>query len=266
MNITNSFVFIHMPKTGGTFVSSVLRKLHHTGRLHDVMLRKESMLFAKYKLLKLIKGKQIDYLEFNKHGTCREIPVEYRNLPILSCIRNPFDWYVSNYKYAWWRSHPQDYPGLQDHSKWPNLGFSEYLSLSNAEWVKILNPNVTVNSSLGRFTILFINYYCEHPDEVVSLQDDDALFSAIQSNMFPITFMETSNLNSELYQILLSTGDYTTEQMKFILNKEKISPRNQRKAIETWQSFFSNEEKNDIYYRDRFLFKLFPRYDPLTNL
>ena len=260
MNITKSFVFIHMPKTGGTFVSSVLRKLHHMGRLHDVMLRKESMLLAKYKLLKLIKGKQIDYLEFNKHGTCREIPVEYRHLPILSCMRNPFDWYVSNYKYAWWRSHPQDYPGLKESPEWPELGFSQYLSLSNTKWLKLLNPSVEVNLSLGRLTVLFINYYCEHPDKIVSLQDDEALFSAMQSDMFPLAFMQTANLNSELYQFLLSTGDYPGEQIDFILNKEKVSPRNQRKTNETWQSFFSASEREKIYYKDRFLFQLFPQY------
>jgi hypothetical protein len=78
--------------------------------------------------------------------------------------------------------------------------------------------------------------------------------------MFPVTFMDTANLNNELYQFLLGSGAYAPEQLEFILNKEKISPRNQRKTDDTWLSFFSEEEKKDIQFRDRILFTLFPQY------
>lgn len=258
MNITDHFVFVHMPKTGGSFVSAVLRELYGIGWLHNVLLRQELLLVIKYKLLKLINGGKVEYQEFNKHGTCRDISAEFTHLPILSCIRNPLDWYVSNYKYAWWKSHPQDYPGLQNDSRWPDLSFTDYLKLSHTTWTELLNPRIEINPSLGRLTILFINYYCRHPNDIVTLQTDEDLFSAIQSDMFPVTFLNTANLNKELYYFLLKIGAYATEQIAFILEKEKISPRNHRQRHETWPSFYSAEEKEEIQYRDRFLFRLFP--------
>ena len=173
-------------------------------------------------------------------------------------MRNPFDWYVSNYRYAWWRSHPQDYPDLRNDSRWPHLSFTDYLHLSHTKWVKLLNPEVKINSSLGRLTVLFINYYCRHPNDIVTLQTDADLIAAIRSNIYPVTFLNTQNLNRELYQFLLGTGKYSTEQIAFILDKEKVSPRNQRQPNDTWPSFYSTERKAEVQYRDRILFQLFP--------
>jgi hypothetical protein len=212
----------------------------------------------KYKLLKLINSRKVDYKEFNKHGKCRDIPAEFTHLPILSCMRNPLDWYVSNYKYAWWKSHPQDYPGLRNDSRWPDLSFADYLNLSHTKWVKLLNPKVEINPSLGRLTVLFINYYCQHPDEIVTLRTDKDLYSAIRSDMFPVTFLNTANLNLELYHFLLKTGEFSAEKIAFILDKERISPRNHRKLHEIWPAFYSEEEKAGVRYHDRILFQLFP--------
>lgn len=259
MNVTNYFVFVHMPKTGGSFVSEVLRTLYDVSGLHRLFLQQERLLLAKNKLLRIVNRGQVDYEEFNKHGTCHDIPEEFIHLPILSCVRNPFDWYVSNYKYAWWRTHPQDYPNLRDDPRWPNLTFNDYLHLSNTKWLGLLNPGISVNPSLGRLSMLFINYYCRHPMDILSLRNDAELLNAIQSDMYPVDFLNTAYLNSELYNYLLKTGKYSSEQLAFIQAKEKVSPRNQRSPEETWTSFFSKEAFEEIQYRDRVLFQLFPR-------
>ncbi len=261
MNVTPYFVFVHMPKTGGSFVSAVLRDLYGKGRWHNLLLHNERLLAFSNQLTRFIKGGRLAYEEFNKHGTCHEIPDAASHLPILSCMRNPYDWYVSNYKYAWWRSNPESYPGLRADPRWPNLSFSDYLELSNTVWLHTLNPNTAVNPTLGRLTILFVNYYCHRPAEVLSLQTDDDLITAVADNILPVHFLDTANLNRELYNYLRTSGHYATETLAFILEKEKISPRNQRQSHEKWAQFYSLQQKADVRYRDRLLFHLFPQYD-----
>lgn len=260
MNITPKFVFIHMPKTGGTFVSDSLRKIYNEGSLHYFCLRNETAMHIKNKVYRGLSLPQ-PHLEFNKHGTCNDIPLRYRHLPILSCIRNPYDWYVSNYKYGWWKTHPQSYPNLKNDPQWPDFNFEHYLTLSNTTWLNIRNPSIQVNPTLGRLTVLFINYYCKNYEDILSSHIDDVhLEKKIKENLRDIVFLDTANLNTELSDYLLSMG-YDKNQIRFILSKKKISPRNQRQYNETWDRFYSPQLTEEIRRRDRFLFSLFPQFD-----
>ncbi|MGB6012319.1 MAG: sulfotransferase family 2 domain-containing protein, partial [Desulfobacterales bacterium] len=90
--ITDDFVYIHYPKTGGTFVTHVLKRLYQYKK--------------KYKLLTTFLPKRIQrrfhgFIQTDKkHGTCDEIPELHRNKPILATIRNPYDRYVSHYEFG----------------------------------------------------------------------------------------------------------------------------------------------------------------------
>ena len=68
MLVTNDFILVHVPKTGGTFLNDIIAK--HC----DVLYRK-------------------------LHVTLADAPPEYRDLPALAFIRNPWDWYVSFYHF-----------------------------------------------------------------------------------------------------------------------------------------------------------------------
>jgi hypothetical protein len=73
MIVTDKFVFVHLPRTGGTFVSDVIRKFFPSA--HEV-----------------------------GHHLPRELlPREYSHLPVLGTVRNPWEFYVSLYHYAWVR-------------------------------------------------------------------------------------------------------------------------------------------------------------------
>ena len=72
MLITKHFVFLHMPKTGGSFVRQVCRReLPSDWLLHNP--------------------------ESGFHVGHDAIPEEHRRLPVLCFVRNPWDWYVSWY-------------------------------------------------------------------------------------------------------------------------------------------------------------------------
>lgn len=69
MLVTDKFVFLHLPRTGGTFVYDVVRKFFPSAR------------------------------EIGYHLPREVLPKEYSHLPILGTVRNPWEFYVSWYHY-----------------------------------------------------------------------------------------------------------------------------------------------------------------------
>jgi hypothetical protein len=66
--ITPYFVFLHVPKTGGSWLKSTIPDDWRLATLRN-------------------------------HEPRRNIPGEYARLPVLAFVRNPWDWYVSHYAY-----------------------------------------------------------------------------------------------------------------------------------------------------------------------
>ena len=71
MIVTDKFVFVHLPRTGGTFVSEVIRKFFPSAH------------------------------EIGHHLPRELLPREYSHLPVLGTGRNPWEFYVSLYHYMW---------------------------------------------------------------------------------------------------------------------------------------------------------------------
>jgi len=67
MLVTDKFVFVHLPRTGGTFVAEVIRKFFPQAR------------------------------EIGYHFPRELLPREYSHLPVLGTVRNPWEFYVSWY-------------------------------------------------------------------------------------------------------------------------------------------------------------------------
>jgi hypothetical protein len=71
MIVTDKFVFVHLPRSGGTFVSEVIRKFFPSAH------------------------------EIGYHFPRTLLPREYSQLPVLGAVRNPWEFYVSWYHHVW---------------------------------------------------------------------------------------------------------------------------------------------------------------------
>src|SRR5438094_8586315 len=92
MVITDQFVYLHMHKTGGTFVERVM----------DEVYAKADTLYYNT----LHRADRERFGSVDQHETVQDIPAEHRHKRILFTIRNPYDCYVSRYEFAWWVGRP----------------------------------------------------------------------------------------------------------------------------------------------------------------
>ena len=259
MLITDDFIYIHMPKTGGTFVTDVITRLHESAVAENVIVRLVSGIRGRKRLLSLI--------DIQKHGTCSEIPREYRGRTILATIRNPYDRYVSIYEFGLWRSIPDFFgsPEIarQVYPHFPNLSFAEFVHLAMMPNWRIKNTNFAPEESLGRQTRDFVRYFFHNPGYTFSAIDQPSIQTQqYKEYLFDnIHFIHTNNLNRELADFLISIG-YAPSDLAFILQKDKVfPPRGGRTEKQPWQAYYTPELKQEVRTRDRLVFDMFAEFD-----
>lgn len=273
MLFTDKFVYVHEPKTGGTFVTSALFQLYGLKwtRLTHLknMLLGEVRATCKYGTLRH---------NNNKHGGCNEIPAAERAKPVLATVRNPFDLYVSQYEFGWWKraefmKYYRAVPGFdKEYGHFPNLSFAEYVRLSNAAFTNPCDGHRDAGdrstrapfAQVGLHTEQFVKFYFRDPQAALAriARDDDYLSTrACRADMHDLRFIRTDNLNRGLYDFL-SGMNYEHDDIEFILELGKILPRGKgRSGEQKWERYYTPELKDDIRRKERFLFALFPEFD-----
>src|SRR6185312_12021377 len=108
MLISDQFVFLHGPKTGGTFVTEVFTQV-----------------FASV---------GCTLLNIHKHGRTEDIPLQHDSKQLVTTVRNPFDFYASHYAFGYWIDRELDNLSFWDEApirgrypNYPYLSFEEYL-------------------------------------------------------------------------------------------------------------------------------------------
>lgn len=269
MVLTDRFVYIHMPKTGGTFVTESLLRLHDAagdpraaGGFVRSLLNSIASRSGPY-------GRAVDVEP--KHGTCHQIPRRHRHKQILSSVRNPYDWYVSQYEFTWWKRtfeyHPEPNPTPagyaiervlpqfeKSHPYFPEISFAEFLDLCHLASSVYNREN---GPSLGLYTHGFVRYYCKQVEPVLSRTN----LESIESNLFDVHFIRTDRLAEQLQEYLTSMG-YRAEDLAFIPGQGKILPMGKgRRDDQNWEPYYSPNLKEDIRKSDSLLFEMFPEFD-----
>jgi hypothetical protein len=268
MLITDQFVYIHQSKTGGTFVTKTVQRIHESrGENAQTISAPESGTSWKYRLKKRVRRQRFPNAHIlllqhhgNQHGKLHEVPKQFLDRPIIGTIRNPYDRYVSQYEFLYWKNNPNAVKkGKEMYAHFPELSFEEFLHfrehlqlINNREWV--------VDDSIGFQTIEFLHYYGLGFPEI--LADAEALrkIKGVE-DISPVHFIATHQLNQNLYDFLLSVG-YPQNEIAFILGAEKIFPKEGgRKPEQKWEKYYTQELKQYVRQKEWLLFELFPQFD-----
>jgi len=258
MVITDKFVFVHEPKTGGTFVRKALYDLHHRSRPRGIL----SLI-----LNRTPKGTRSYHELSNYHGTCHDIPKSESHKPILSIVRNPFDLYVSFFYFGWWRTHPEDsYDDIElvkrQFESFPHLSFEDFLILANTrfdDFQLIGHNNMPHDERPGWYTTRFVRYYFRNPETVYPLINDEYIASKrYRNDMFNVHFMRTHNLNEDLYRYLLSM-DFSSSEVKFVLDMERLRPEEEeiRRPDYDWTKYYTPKLNEYVLKKEKLLFSIF---------
>jgi hypothetical protein len=257
MIITDRFVYVHAPKTGGTFVSAGLFDLHGVrwNWLTHVLssFRRELVYDTRY-------GRFIYHN--NKHGTCSEIPASGRGRLVLATVRNPYDLYVSEYEFGWWkrrelRPYLEAVPEFGPlRGRFPDITFAEYVPLVNAAF------RTHPGSDVGLLTQKFVSYYARDPAGLLPRLDEAYVASRqFWDDLYPVRFLRTHRLNADLAAFLGEMG-YAEEDLAHVRGRGKVLPSGKgRRADQRWERYYTPELRRLVREKERLLFALFPEFD-----
>lgn len=272
MIITDKFVMINFPKTGSSFAQDVIKELHirQKSLLHRILYKTDLIRRPLFKSIMLPKTEfpGLYTNQIDQHGRWEQIPECYRDRPILSIMRNPYERYVSMYEYKWWVENPID--KLEnvkaEFPDFPDLSFKEYLRYHDFN-IRYRLPGKKLLTEVGNLTVQFIQFFFKDPAYVFSVLDDNYIDSgAYKSDMPDVTFLRTENINKDLYRFLLNQG-YPVEQLSFILEKKPIRPGNTKRLTDKErQKYLTQDVINLVERKERLLFKICAdhgaKYDP----
>lgn len=281
MIITDKFVYIHMPKTGGTFVTQVLKQIHEARQDKIVLRRADEK--SKWSLREFLIPRPVFMMlqhhdesskAYNQHGKAGDIPAKHQHKPILTTVRNPYDRYVSDYEFRWWALYPPD--AKSSAGKWlyetyphfPDLSFAEYLiminglAIINTFGVLDGNGHFSRETILGKYVWQFIQYYFKNPDVIAQIDPQYMSQKHYRNDMRDnLIFLDTDNLNAELHAFLLKM-EYDPKEIEFIKTQGKILPkRGGRTEDQAWEKYYTPDLKRYVRERESMIFELFPQFD-----
>jgi hypothetical protein len=257
--LTPRFVYIHQPKTGGTFVTKVLERLFKpappsgpVGRL----LRRWS---------------KPEWIDTNKHGTVSQIPSSHRHLPVVATVRDPFDRYVSQYTFAWWKERTREWIDRDALKRrlphFPDISFEEFVDLTADEFLQLRNSPLPLGDRPGFHTEQFVRYFFRDPAAVWPRIDDAYIASrGWEEDLHPVRFLRQESLNADLHRFLLDLG-LPAGEVDFVLEEGRIQPEGggARDPRKPWREWYTPELLARVRHRERLLLAIFPQYDPLCT-
>jgi hypothetical protein len=237
MLITDTFVYIHFPKTGGTFVTDVLERLYGP-----------------------------DVLNVNKHGTCCQVPAEHADKPLVSTLRHPLSRLVSHYEFRYWQRYPRDDFGIWDaadirvrYASYPNLTFAEYVALWNDHWIPAMTTHLSVPTQgrLGVETYDFLHFFARDPDAAMAAIAEDpqgyTRSGRLAEEIYPVRFLRMDDLNAELHAYLEMVGWQATS-LSFLREAPRLCPgQPERQTTWDWRAYYEPALLDVVTRRERAL-------------
>jgi hypothetical protein len=259
MIIADDFVFLHPPKTGGSFVTEVLT---------DIYARQLGRPF----------------INLNKHGYTESIPCEHRSKPRVTIVRNPFDYYASTYQFGYWidRERERSLTLWNDAEmrlrfpSYPYLKFPEFLEGALEIGHKHLGPShqeLARDLRLGPQTIRTLQFSL--PDYITALETFRITgdVGVLNSQVKLTRFLHTETLNKDMFDWLMELG-VPARIAAPVLAKPNIKPLNTPNGVVLknghgqnrsahWSELFDEGTRAAVVEHEWLFFALFPEYSAL---
>lgn len=252
MLISDDFVYIHHPKTGGTFVTEMLLGMQRR-----------------------VPWFRCEVVPRQKHAGAARIPSGDQGKLILVNVRNVFDHYVSRYSFRWWAEpkHAKNRFDMdairRDFPTFPALSFSEFLTLYNV-WAyrrptKRAGRNATLDSyEIGHNTHTLLRMTQTGVMDLIRCFDDMP-DSELASRFANVRFLRTETLNADLACFLEEIG-LPAAEIEFVRNSAPILPSGHRRGPQThWRAYFTDKDIRFVQHRDRLYFRMFPDMRPAQH-
>jgi len=256
MLITEKLVFLNFPKTGSSFVRTVIKEIYNA-RIHKSFINK---FLSKTGFIRLgyteILMPHLNIPEFkDQHGTYHQIPNEYTNKKVISVIRNPYDRFLSLYKFKWWATNPLvSNSTLEKHvPNFPNLTIDEFVLYDQQLTNKFkLEYNIPPSVNIGGQTIEFIEMFFKNPTHVLNNITNEYLENdSYKNDLNEIYFLQQENLNIDLAE-LLESENYSKKEIEVVKNYKKINVT----ATNPMSDELSQSAKEYILSTEKLLFKI----------
>lgn len=261
MLITKNFIVINNPKTGSSFMRTVLKEIYTRRTQKYSWLKKRSIAWKLIspEFIELYMPTQTpDKVIANQHGAVSQIPKKHaKNKAVVSVVRNPYTKLLSQYEFKWWQKNYHLFVDKElvynDFPHFPNLTFDEFVDFTilsdDYKYPKISKRKI------GNQTTRFVEMFFDKPQETIAnLNDDYILSGTYKKDLKPITFLQQENLKTELLAFL-SRYDFTPQELETVSQHERVNvTRNKhpnRMKLHTEKSL----EYIKIY--ERLLFKIY---------
>ncbi len=264
MVITNDFVFIHFPKNAGSFVTECIYNLYDG--TSDKQREKALMDYVKRFTNRESTNYSFKYmseaLEFTgenirtQHQGCDHIPPAHSHKEIVSTIRNPFDRYISLYKYAWWKRYPllsnEELTSL--YPSYPDISFEEYLDLALNHYIEVTKKKNNISLDVGLSSLYYLKLYCKNYMQILS--NAETIDEITSDDFYEVTFLKQEKMREELFQYLKKFG-WPEDKLESIMTHEKV---NTSRADFSYREYYTDETIELVYRKEELIFKLFPHY------
>jgi hypothetical protein len=200
----------------------------------------------------------------NRHGARRDIPAKYVNRPILATIRSPFDRYVSQYEFAWWRIYPEMFGPIDETVRicpsYPDITFAEFLALTNQRMVAHGTASPS-RQAPGHLTEQFMEHFFDDPRSALPRLNDSAFVAAAGQDLRArIRFLDQARLNEELAAFLEEMG-YSPDEIEQVRSSRALPSAKEAAPGARSSTYYTPALKEYVRTTERCLFEWFPEFD-----
>jgi hypothetical protein len=243
MILLKNFSFIHLPKSGGSFVEKILRRTF--GRNPDAASSKRNRLARR--LHQFVTGTKpwcywsvapqmffFGYAELLKHGFADDLPPSRKKGLLLGVFRAPLDRYISQYEFRWLArsgaTHSRSMDIQKKHPGWPGKeSFRENFEIRN-EFFSIFQCHLPVSERVGIQTEEFVSFFCKNPAGLLSEGARGLTLEKVAENLYDIHLLNMESLNSELALFLQAFG-VSEQLLDIVRNHERVMPGSKGREV-----------------------------------